>query len=762
MKTKHRVLIADDQETIIAVLSNLLRDEYTVFTANNGKDALTIAEEMRPDVILLDIQMPDMDGYETISALKNNAELKDIPVIFITSLSNEDDEEKGLVLGVSDYITKPFSPAVVKLRLKNQIKMLEQVRTIENQIDEIRTIEYENVKNMLDSTPYTYHLWNSNLELLDCNEAGMELFKVKSKQEFFNRFFEFSPKYQPNGRLSSELATELLQAAFKEGKGTFSWMHQTSDGAPIPCEITLVRINLQSDNFVVTYLKDLREHNAMMKEIEQQDNLLYTVSCVAGILLQSSIEDFKTDMYTCMGMMAESVHADRVYIWKNHIEDGELYCTQMYEWSGGAEPQQGNEITIDIPYSAVPDWEAILSNGMCINSKVKDMSPSSQAQLSPQGVMSIFVSPVFLREEFWGFIGFDDCHTERVFSDNEELILRSAGLLIANSMLRNEMTVHLKTSASQLEEALEEAQAANQAKSNFLSNMSHEIRTPMNAIIGMGELLLHEQLSDIQKGYVSDIVVSANALLGIINDILDFSKIESGKLELNPVDYSLKAFIEHIKSMFVYITEKKGLEFRLECGEALPEIIYGDDLRLRQALTNIIGNAVKFTEKGHVLLKITETDGSLVFEIKDTGIGIRKDDLPKLFHAFEQVDKSKNRNVVGTGLGLTISKSFVEMMGGKITLESEYGQGTVFTIIVPFVSGSKEQLERKTETYEKYSVSARGANVLVVDDNEFNLKVACGLLNLMDIEAETADSGLKAIEMISKKDYDIVFMDWTI
>jgi len=326
-------------------------------------------------------------------------------------------------------------------------------------------------------------------------------------------------------------------------------------------------------------------------------------------------------------------------------------------------------------------------------------------------------------------------------------------------MLKNEMTMDLKSSAEKLETALETANAANKAKSNFLSNMSHEIRTPMNAITGMGELLLHEHLNERQKGYVNDIVVSAKSLLGIINDILDFSKIESGKLELNPIDYDFNIFIDQIKSMFVYITQKKGLEFKLECDDNLPEILYGDDLRLRQVLTNIMGNAVKFTEKGYVQLKITASNGSLFFEIKDTGIGIRKDDLPKLFYAFEQVDKSKNRNVVGTGLGLTISKSFVEMMGGNILLESEYGHGTIFTIMIPIITGRKEQIESRIVAKESHTIYAPEANILIVDDNEFNLKVASGLLKLMGIEAETADSGIKAIELIMQNDYDIIFMD---
>ena len=281
----------------------------------------------------------------------------------------------------------------------------------------------------------------------------------------------------------------------------------------------------------------------------------------------------------------------------------------------------------------------------------------------------------------------------------------------------------------------------------------------MNAIIGMAELLEHERLNDRQSGYVNDMIVSAKSLLGIINDILDFSKIESGKLELSPIDYDFRVFIDNINSMFVYVTQNKGLEFKLEYGDNLPEYLYGDDIRLRQVLTNICGNAVKFTEKGYIKLTVTKNDEKLIFKIEDTGIGIQKQDLPKLFNAFEQADKAKNRSVVGTGLGLSISKAFVEMMNGGITVESEYGRGTAFTVTIPIVTGAAESIRKNEVENLEQALSAPDAGILITDDNEFNLKVASGLLGLMDIEAKTADSGRKAIELIRQNDYDIVFMD---
>jgi len=299
----------------------------------------------------------------------------------------------------------------------------------------------------------------------------------------------------------------------------------------------------------------------------------------------------------------------------------------------------------------------------------------------------------------------------------------------------------------------------NRYKSAFLANMSHEIRTPMNAIIGMTELLANEQLSERQMSFIDDIWVSAHSLLSIINNILDLSKIESGKFTLVPVNYDFHALIDNIISMFSYVAQKKGLEFRFESTGNLPECLYGDDLRLRQVLTNICGNAVKYTEKGQVKLKISISSGNLVFDISDTGMGIRKEDICRLFDAFERMEIEKNRSITGTGLGLSICKSFVEMMGGCILVDSEYERGSVFTVIIPAVLGDKAKIKSAKNTGKERPLYAPCATILVVDDNEFNLRVAKGLLNLFKINTKTAFSGKKAIDLIQKNEFDLVFMD---
>ena len=299
---------------------------------------------------------------------------------------------------------------------------------------------------------------------------------------------------------------------------------------------------------------------------------------------------------------------------------------------------------------------------------------------------------------------------------------------------------------------------ASRIKSSFLANMSHEIRTPMNSIIGMSEFLQHEPLNGRQLGYVNDINYSAHALLSLINDILDVSKIEAGKMALVPVNYDFPAFLDNIVSMFEYMVKKKGLEFKYAITGEMPRFLYGDDIRLRQVLTNLCGNAVKFTEKGHIKMRLTIGSDTMRFEIEDTGCGIPKKDMPKIFNTFEQADTKGNRGIIGAGLGLAISKTYAEMMGGKLTFQSEYGQGSTFTVEIPLVWGSEEGVEYVEDTKEQM-FSAPSANVLVVDDNGMNLRAIEALLSLVSIKAKMAYSGQEAIDLVQRDDFDIVFMD---
>ena len=380
-------------------------------------------------------------------------------------------------------------------------------------------------------------------------------------------------------------------------------------------------------------------------------------------------------------------------------------------------------------------------------------------------------------------------HEDRIFELFIVIFTEMAILLAvkkSNSMVK---FISLKAQSNQellkvVEIKRKEAKSAAKAKTDFLANMSHEIRTPMNAICGMSDLLLQTKLSDEQLDYVSTIKLSADNLLSIINDILDFSKIEAGKMELVPQSYNLLSPLYSLQNTIDVRIGERPLDFKISLKRDMPTQLYGDEVRVQQVILNLLTNAVKYSNQGHIELiidyeKLEDDEIMLKATVKDQGIGIKKEDMPKLFEAFSQVDMERNHRIEGTGIGLTITERLVRSMGGSITLESEYGVGTTFyvsmrqkvedfnsvidtestddfvvishsNILKGFVSGKKKIAK----------FVAPDAKVLVVDDNEANLKVAKGLMGQYKLSVRTCTSGKAAIEILEKdKSFDILFID---
>ena len=628
-------------------------------------------------------------------------------------------------------------------------------------------------------------------------------------------------------------------------------------------------------------ITDLKIANAML---QRQDVLLATVNDVASALLTATVKDFDQSISHVLHTLGTVTNVDRVYIWQNEMIDSELYCSQMYEWSPDAEPQQGNEYTVRIKYSdMIPTWKELFCAGKCVNNIVRNMLPAEQSQLAPQGIISILVAPIMLRDEFWGFIGFDDCQRERIWESTAEGILKSVGILLASAIQRNKTEtalvqkqrtldwilesspiavvissegkvdhlnkrsrellaitkgtqlsdVHAKilgewqgktsrdtmfkemvengissrdniqfpcadglvrdfkltslflepgdvhksiswitdvTDLKEIERALiqarDKAEVATRAKSDFLARMSHEIRTPMNAILGMIYLCLQTELNEKQRDYLTKTQSAANNLLGIINDILDISKIESGKLELELIPFSLKKTIDEIVDIVRVGAEEKKLKLITTVDPEIGDHLIGDPLRLRQVLLNLINNAIKFTEQGGIFITVKQdplfngasNKNRLVFEIRDTGIGLQPEQIERIFDSFAQADGTITRKYGGTGLGLAIVKSFVELMEGEVKVTSTPGLGATFQFSIVV-----EQTAHGTSGSSIVLLDKR--RILLIDDDANDLEILANLLQSMHLQVLPLHTGVAALEKLEeatarKAPFDVVMIDW--
>jgi PAS domain S-box-containing protein len=553
------------------------------------------------------------------------------------------------------------------------------------------------------------HLLLDENGIMDCNEAAVKMLRCKNKSELLSIHpARFSPEFQPDGRASSEKSVEMDRLAYENGYNRFEWIHKRIDGEEFPVEVTLNPVMISNKKVLLVVWHDIT-HRKRAEELIRRNE----------------------------AMLAESQQLTHSGSWEADLISGQNYWSDEAFRIFGLEPGSAGPQTELFSSMIHPDDLPLYKSH--IRDAINHLEPASfnLRIVLPNG-----------RVKFIHAIG-------KPFTDATGRVTKLYGAIMDID--------EQKKTEQELIKAKEQAEMAGIAKSQFLSTMSHEIRTPMNAVIGFTHLLLQQNPKPEQMEYLNILKFSAENLLALINDILDFSKIEAGKIEFEEVDFNVLSLLENIRSGVLQKANEKGIMLKLNVGNDLNITVIGDPTRLGQILTNLVSNAVKFTESGKVTISATISERSddrvtIDFRVEDTGIGIPPDKLENIFDSFTQATSDTTRKYGGSGLGLTITKRLLELQNSPIQVESEPGKGSAFNFSLSFPISEKHFAEQANGTPAN-QFSLKGMKLLIVEDNNINVLLMKNFMKQWNVQYDLAENGLVALEKVRTNDYDLVLMD---
>ncbi len=630
------------------------------------------------------------------------------------------------------------------------------------QLEDLRKQE-ELYHTLLSTIPDLIVITDLNGVVQYVNDAGVRLSGFANSEEIIgHNIMEFVIESQ------RAVVIERLQqpTAFTNIPIEF-YLQSSPEMDPIPFEI--LRNTLYDENSLPTGLvyvcRDIRQRKFDAGEIKRNSALLKGVSDAVNTLLIE--RSFDKSMNKTLSILGECTKADRVYIFRNHTDvfDGNLLFSQAYEWTSGLVTVELNNPDLqNVRYNLFPpDFYEALSGDHIVKGCVNEMTGVLQQILISQSVLSLLIVPVMVHDDFWGFVGFDDCHQERVWSEGDISVLRAAAAGIGGA-------IHRENTHRELEVAYLKAEESDRLKSSLLANMSHEFRTPMTGILGFAEMICHESESDDLKQMGSHILTSAKRLMNTLDAMIKLSEIESGlsKSDMSREKIEVNAMILSCVSDSIQKAKRKNLPIEFKKTDPVYAVV--DQSYTKQIINHLLDNAIKFTHEGMISLQLLIRQGVegdwLVVEVSDTGMGIPPEYHHTIFTEFRQVSEGIGRHHEGSGLGLTIANKITTLLGGHIEIDSQTGKGSTFRICLPYEPWSPSenpgQMQR-TASSQAYSDLLTQRNnslpdVLLVEDNDVNVQLVVAYLRGI-CKTDFAMYGLKAIQMAKLKTYRLILMD---